>query len=59
MLLAALPLAPLYALLVAGLVVAIVGHLAGDRRIVAAGLGMLFVATALLFVGGYQSYRGT
>lgn len=59
MLLAVLPLEPVYVLLVLGFVVAVVGHLAGDRRVVAIGLGVLFAATALLFLGAYQSYRVT
>ncbi len=40
-----------------GAVVAIVGHLAGSRRTVAVGLAILFVATALLLVGGYIAYQ--
>jgi hypothetical protein len=40
-----------------GVVVGIVGHLAGSRRTVAVGITILFVATALLMVGGYMAYR--
>ncbi len=39
-----------------GVVVGLVGHLAGSRRTVVAGIAILFVATALLLVGGYIAY---
>jgi hypothetical protein len=39
-----------------GVLVAIVGHLAGSRRTVAVGIAILFVATALLIVGAYISF---
>jgi hypothetical protein len=41
-----------------GVFVAVVGHLAGSRRTVGVGIAILFVATALLLVGGYIAYRG-
>lgn len=40
-----------------GVVVGLVGHLAGSRRTVVVGIAILFVATALLFVGGYLAYQ--
>jgi ABC-type Na+ efflux pump permease subunit len=40
-----------------GVLVAIVGHLAGSRRTVATGIAILFVATALLIAGAYLSYN--
>lgn len=40
-----------------GVLVAIVGHLAGSRRTAGAGIAILFVATVLLLVGGYLAYR--
>lgn len=40
-----------------GVLVALVGHLAGSRRTVVAGIAILFVATALLLVGGYIAYQ--
>jgi hypothetical protein len=40
-----------------GVLVAIMGHLAGSRRTVAVGIAILFVATALLIAGAYVSYR--
>ena len=39
-----------------GVLVGIAGHLAGSRRTVAAGIAILFVATALLITGAYMSY---
>jgi hypothetical protein len=39
-----------------GVLVGIAGHLAGSRRTVAAGIAILFVATALLIAGAYISY---
>ena len=39
-----------------GVVVAIVGHLAGSRRTVVVGIAILFVATVLLMVGAYVSF---
>ena len=41
-----------------GVVIAIVGHLAGSRRTVVVGLAVLFVATALLIAGAYSSFSG-
>ena len=40
-----------------GVLVGIVGHLAGSRRTVVVGIAILFVATALLLVGGYIAYQ--
>lgn len=40
-----------------GVLVAIVGHLAGSRRTAGVGIAILFVASALLLVGGYIAYR--
>jgi hypothetical protein len=40
-----------------GVLVAIVGHLAGSRRTVVVGIAILFAATALLMLGGYLAYR--
>lgn len=41
-----------------GVLVGIVGHLAGSRRTVAVGIAILFIATALLIAGAYMSYSG-
>jgi hypothetical protein len=48
---------PVVLLIGFGVLVAIVGHLAGSRRTVAVGIAILFVATALLIAGAYVSYR--
>ena len=40
-----------------GVLVGLVGHLAGSRRTVVVGIAILFVATALLLVGGYIAYQ--
>ena len=49
--------APVAVLIGLGAIVGIVGHLAGSRRTVVAGLTILFVSTALLIVVGYVAYR--
>jgi hypothetical protein len=49
---------PVALLIGLGVLVGIVGHLAGSRRTVVAGIAILFVATALLIAGAYISYRG-
>jgi len=47
---------PVYALMAFGVTLAAMGHLFGDRRIVAIGLAVLFLATGLLLAGAYQAY---
>jgi hypothetical protein len=49
--------APVALLIGFGVVVGLVGHLAGSRRTVVVGIAILFVATALLLVGGYLAYQ--
>jgi hypothetical protein len=49
---------PVALLIGLGVLVGIVGHLAGSRRTVVVGITILFVATALLIAGAYISYRG-
>ncbi len=48
---------PVALLIALGVLVALVGHLAGSRRTVGVGIAILFVATALLLVGGYLAYQ--
>ena len=48
---------PVALLIGLGVVIAIVGHLAGSRRTVVVGLAVLFVATALLMIGGYLAFE--
>ena len=57
LLLGALSAPPIYALMAFGFVLAVMGHIFRDQRIVAIGVAILFIATALLFVGAYQSYQ--
>lgn len=52
-----LPAAPVLALMALGVLVAIAGHLYGSRGVVAAGLAILFFATAAMVVGGYVAYK--
>lgn len=40
-----------------GVLVGLLGHLAGSRRTVVVGIAILFVATALMLVGGYIAYQ--
>jgi hypothetical protein len=53
-----LPAAPVLALMLAGLVIAVAGHIAHDYRVVGTGLAVLFIATALMFVVGFAAYQG-
>jgi hypothetical protein len=50
--------APVIALMFAGVVIAIAGHLFGSRAVVATGLAILFLATAAMVVGGFVAYQG-
>ena len=40
-----------------GVLVAIAGHLAGARRIVVAGIAILFAGCLLMIAGAYVAYR--
>lgn len=51
-----LPAAPVLGLMGAGVIVAIVGHASRARRTVVVGLALVFLATALMVVGGYLAY---
>jgi hypothetical protein len=48
---------PVALLIGLGVVIAIVGHLAGSRRTVVVGIAVLFIATALLMIGGYLAFE--
>ena len=48
---------PVALLIALGVVIGVVGHLAGSRRTVAVGIAVLFIATALLMVGGYLAFQ--
>ena len=57
LLLGALSAPPIYALMAFGFVLAVMGHIFRDQRIVGIGIAILFLATALLIIGAYQSYQ--
>ena len=47
---------PVALLIGLGVLVGVIGHLAGSRKTVVVGLAILFVATALLITGAYMSF---
>jgi hypothetical protein len=47
---------PVALLIGLGVLIAIIGHLAGSRKTVVVGLAILFIATALLITGAYMSF---
>jgi hypothetical protein len=53
----ALPAGAVAALIAVGVVVALGGHLAGSRRVVATGIAVLFAGSVLMIAGGYLAYR--
>jgi hypothetical protein len=57
LILGALSAPPIYALMAFGFVLAVMGHIFRDQRIVGLGIAILFIATALLLLGAYQSYQ--
>jgi hypothetical protein len=52
------PAAPVLSLMLAGIVIAVAGHIGRNYRVVGVGLAVLFVATALMFVVGFAAYQG-
>jgi putative exporter of polyketide antibiotics len=52
------PAAPVLSLMLAGIVIAVAGHIARNYRVVGVGLAVLFVATALMFLVGFAAYQG-
>ena len=53
-----IPAAPVVIFMACGVLVAIFGHAAKSRTLVATGLLMLFVATGAMFVGAYAAFEG-
>jgi len=49
--------APVAGLIAFGVIVGLVGHLAGSRKTVVVGLAILFAATALMIAGAYLAYE--
>jgi hypothetical protein len=41
-----------------GIVIAIAGHITRERRAVALGIAVLFLATLLMIIGGFAAYQG-
>ncbi len=50
--------APVLVLMAAGILVAIAGHVVRSPRVVGAGLALVFLATALMFLGGFAAFQG-
>ncbi len=53
-----MPAAPVVGAMTFGVVVALVGHVTKDAKVVALGLAVLFLATAAMVVLGYAAYDG-
>ena len=52
-----IPAAPVIGVMTLGVVIALVGHMAKSYRVVAVGLAILFIATALMVVVGFAAYN--
>jgi hypothetical protein len=50
--------APVLVLMAVGILVAIAGHVVRSPRVVGAGLALVFLATALMFLGGLVAFQG-
>ena len=46
------------AIMALGVLVALAGHVARSRFVVAVGLGLIFLATAVMLVGAFLDYQG-
>ena len=57
MILGAVSATPIYALMAFSVVLTLMGHIFKDQKIVGIGLALLFLATALLILGAYDSYQ--
>ena len=51
------PAAPVLAIMAMGVVVAVLGHIWRSYRVVAVGVAILFLATALMLVGGFIAFK--
>jgi hypothetical protein len=52
-----IPAAPVVGMMTFGVVIALVGHVAKSYRVVAVGLAILFIATALMVLVGFAAYN--
>jgi hypothetical protein len=55
--LGAISAAPIYALMAFSVVLTLMGHIFKDQKIVAVGVFLLLLSTALVLVGAYGSYQ--
>ncbi len=46
------------AIMALGVLVALAGHVARSRFVVAVGVGLIFLATAVMLVGAFLDYQG-
>jgi hypothetical protein len=53
-----LPASPVLVLMALGILIAIGGHVVGNARVVGLGVPLLFLATALMILGGFAAYEG-
>jgi hypothetical protein len=53
-----LPASPVLVLMALGILVAIAGHVIGNLRVVGLGVALVFLATALMILGGFAAYEG-
>jgi hypothetical protein len=54
---ATVPAAPVLAIMAAGVVVAVLGHIVKSYRVVAVGIAILFLATALMLIGAFIAFK--
>ena len=57
MILGAISATPIYALMAFSVVLTLMGHIFKDQKIVGIGIALLFLSTALLLIGAYDSYQ--
>ena len=55
---ASIPAEPVLGLMVAGVIVAVFGHMARSQRAAGIGIALVFLATALMVLGGFVAYEG-
>jgi hypothetical protein len=53
-----IPAAPVLGLMFLGVVMAIAGHIARDRRVVGLGIGIIFLATLAMVVFAFAAFEG-
>ena len=52
-----IPAAPVLVFMGCGVVIAMLGHASRSRTMVVGGLMVIFIATAMMFVGAYAAYQ--